>query len=48
MPIAETKYYSFEKRVGPINIDTMLAGVCSFLTISGIIAYFVWEYYEHT
>jgi NADH:ubiquinone oxidoreductase subunit E len=48
MPIAETKYYSFEKRVGKFNIDVCLAGVCSFLTISGIIAYFVWEYYEHT
>ena len=48
MPIAESKYQSFEKRVGPmINIDTILTGVCSFLVISGIIAYFVWESYEH-
>ena len=48
MPIAESKYQSFEKRVGPmINIDTILACTCSFLVISGIVTYFVWEYYEH-
>ena len=47
MPIAETKYYSFKEHIKPLNIDTILACTCTFLTISGIIAYFVLEYYQH-
>ena len=46
-PRAESKYQSFEID-HKINLDTIIAGTATCLTISGIIAYFVWEYYEHT
>jgi hypothetical protein len=47
-PKAESKYISFTEHIKPMNIDTILACTCSFLVISGIIAYFVAEYYQHT
>lgn len=46
MPIAEHKYQSFE--FDKIDVDKIIASIATCLTISGIIAYFVWEFYDHT
>lgn len=48
MPIAECKYYTFEKRFGPINCDTIIAGTATCLTMSAIIAYLVYLGYNHS
>lgn len=46
-PKAESKYQSFEID-HKINLDKIIAGTATCLTIGGIIAYFIWEAYDHS
>lgn len=41
-PKAETKYYSFEKPNGKIDCDRAIAVTATCITISCIIAYFIY------